>query len=86
MFKNKNQKNFKVFYVKDLNNIKKYITNSDFALCYSFGLIIKKELIKSYREGIWNIHPGDLPKYRGRHPITAAFLKNEKKLDKCSFY
>ena len=83
LLKIKNQKYFKVFWVKNFLKIKKYITSSDFALCYSFGLIIKEELIKSYSEGIWNIHPGDLPKYRGRHPITAAFLNNEKKIGVC---
>lgn len=83
LLKTKNSKNFKVFRVKSFNNIRKYLTNSEFALCYSFGLIIKKEIIKSYSNGIWNIHPGDLPKYRGRHPITAAFINNEKKIGIC---
>ena len=42
--------------------------------------IINSQIINSYSFGIWNIHPGDLPKYRGRHPITAAFLNDEKKI------
>ena len=28
--------------------------------------------------GIWNIHPGDLPSYRGRHPISWAIMNTKK--------
>jgi folate-dependent phosphoribosylglycinamide formyltransferase PurN len=49
-------------------------------ISYGFGIIFTNKIIKKYKEGIWNIHSGDLPKYRGRHPITAAFLNNEKKI------
>ncbi len=30
--------------------------------------------------GIWNIHPGYLPSYRGRHPISWALINNEKRI------
>ena len=63
---------------KSLNKIKN--TKADFAISYGFGLIFKEKNIKKYKYGIWNIHPGDLPSFRGRHPITAAFLKNKKKI------
>lgn len=49
-------------------------------ISYGFSIIFKNKFIKRYKDGIWNIHPGDLPAYRGRHPITAAFLNNEKKI------
>ncbi len=52
----------------------------ELAISYGFGLIFDRKIISEYQKGIWNIHPGDLPKYRGRHPITVAFLKNEKKI------
>lgn len=63
---------------KDL--IKINLSNSNIGISYGFGIIFKTKFIKKYREGIWNVHPGDLPSYRGRHPITAAFLNNEKKI------
>ena len=54
--------------------------NTDLAISYGFGIIFTADFIKKYPHGIWNIHPGDLPKYRGRHPITWAFLNDEKKV------
>lgn len=53
------------------------------AISFSFGIIFKKKLIERYSCGIWNIHPGDLPNYRGRHPISWAILNNEKKIGVC---
>lgn len=70
-----------VVYVKNKADIlKKSTSNSKLAISYGFGIIFNKKIIKNYKYGIWNIHTGDLPKYRGRHPITAAFLNNEKKI------
>lgn len=54
--------------------------NADLGLVFGFGIIFKKSYISKFRYGIWNFHPGDLPKYRGRHPISWAFLKDEKKI------
>lgn len=50
----------------------------DLGLSFGFGYIFRKSDFSKYKFGIWNIHPGDLPNYRGRHPITWAFLNNEK--------
>ncbi len=67
--------------IKSLNKISLDQFNGiDLAISYGFGIIFKKNFIKKYSDGIWNIHPGDLPRYRGRHPITWAFLNNEKKI------
>jgi len=63
---------------QDLTKIK--CSQSNLGISYGFSIIFKNKFIKRYKEGIWNIHPGDLPAYRGRHPITAAFLNNEKKI------
>ena len=63
---------------QDLTKINSSISN--LGISYGFGIIFKNKFIKKYKEGIWNIHPGDLPTYRGRHPITAAFLNDEKKI------
>ena len=53
---------------------------SKVGLTYGFGMIFSKSKILEYEHGIWNFHPGDLPKYRGRHPITHAFLEGEEVL------
>jgi methionyl-tRNA formyltransferase len=79
----KNNKNFpfKIFLTNKYSELKKYNKNRPLiAISCGFGLIFKKKIISEYKNGIWNIHYGDLPKFRGRHPITAAFLKNEKKI------
>jgi len=71
--------NFKrVFKNADLK--KSFTQNIDLGLVFGFGLIFKKNYINKFKHGIWNFHPGDLPKYRGRHPITWAFLNDEKKI------
>ena len=59
---------------------KKDFKNVSMAISFGFGIIFKKKFINKYSDGIWNIHPGDLPNYRGRHPISWAFLNNEKKI------
>ncbi len=71
----------KVHLIKSYKDLKKKkFFNSKLGISYGFGIIFKNEFINRYKDGIWNIHPGDLPAYRGRHPITAAFLNNEKKI------
>ena len=50
------------------------------AIVFGFGLIFERTHISAYPFGIWNVHPGELPKYRGRHPITSAFINNEKSI------
>jgi hypothetical protein len=42
-----------------------------------FSVIFKKEYIKKFTYGIWNIHTGKLPDNRGRHPIAWSFLNND---------
>lgn len=76
------KKGKKIFLVKNLKDLNKINIDQkvDLAVSYGFGFIFTKLFIQRYNEGIWNIHPGDLPKYRGRHPITAAFLNDEKKI------
>ena len=59
---------------------KTFTQNIDLGLVFGFGLIFKKNNINKFKHGIWNFHTGDLPKYRGRHPITWAFLNDEKKI------
>ena len=79
----KDQKKIKknIFLVKSQKKIIKIgSSDCDLGISYGFGVIFKNEFIKKYKNGIWNIHSGDLPKYRGRHPITVAFLNDEKKI------
>ena len=44
---------------------------------YCYTRIFKEHHIQRFTHGIWNIHPGALPLYRGKHPIEWAFYRNE---------
>ena len=45
----------------------------------SFGVMIKSDILELFEpEGILNIHPSLLPKYRGSSPIETAILNGDK--------
>lgn len=47
----------------------------------SFGVMIKSDVLDLFEpEGILNIHPSLLPKYRGSSPIETAILNGDKEL------
>lgn len=48
----------------------------DFFLMFSFGIILPEEITSSLE--IYNIHSGDLPEYKGRHPTYWATLRDER--------
>lgn len=51
----------------------------DFIVVVAFGQLIKRELLKEYKDKIINLHPSSLPKYRGPSPIQFTLLNGEKK-------
>src|SRR3989338_4014407 len=51
----------------------------DVAVLVSYGKIITKEIIDSFKYGILNIHPSLLPALRGPSPIKSAILENLEK-------
>lgn len=50
---------------------------ADIGVLAAFGKIIPKSTIKHFPNGILNIHPSLLPKYRGASPVQAAILSGE---------
>ena len=73
--------NYKIVLVKSHKDLPKKINSLiTMGISCAFGIIFKKKFLTKYTNGIWNIHLGSLPNYRGRHPITAAFLNDEKKI------
>ncbi|MDO8269394.1 MAG: methionyl-tRNA formyltransferase [Candidatus Levybacteria bacterium] len=61
----------------DLINHESLIINHSFAVLASFGAIIPQVLIDNLPNGIINIHPSLLPKYKGPSPIQYALLNGE---------
>lgn len=60
---------------KLINLIKEF--DIDIAILFAYGHIIKKDIIDAFKSGIWNIHPSDLPKYRGASPIAYPVMMGE---------
>ena len=76
-FCGKNNIEFGLYTLKKIEKEKAY---TELAITYGYNSIFSKKIIKKFKMGIWNIHPGELPKYRGRHPISWAIMNNEKKI------
>lgn len=51
----------------------------DIGVLGSFGGIIPKEILDLFPNGILNIHPSLLPKYRGPSPVQTAILNGDGK-------
>lgn len=51
----------------------------DLGVVADFGIIIPKEIINLFPEGILNIHPSLLPLLRGPTPVQTAILQGDKK-------
>jgi methionyl-tRNA formyltransferase len=65
----------KFFSAKDI--VKEKI-EADIGVLAAYGEIIPKDVIEYFPQGILNIHPSLLPKYRGASPIQGAILAGEK--------
>jgi methionyl-tRNA formyltransferase len=50
----------------------------DIAVLASYSEILSAEIISCFKNGIVNVHPSLLPKYRGAEPIRWAIRKGEK--------
>lgn len=50
----------------------------DFIVVVAFGQLIGKKLLEKYPDRIINLHPSDLPKYRGASPIQYTLLNGEE--------
>ena len=50
----------------------------DIAIMYGFGIILNRDIIDHL--DIYNIHPGKLPDYKGRHPTFFATINGDKSI------
>ena len=62
----------------ELENKFMKIPSDTMVLISGFGLIIRSAILERFK--VFNIHFGELPNYKGRHPSFFATLNNEKQL------
>lgn len=55
----------------------------DILITCAYGQILTQEILDVFPLGVWNIHAGLLPKYRGASPIQSCLLAGEKETGVC---
>lgn len=55
----------------------------DVLITCAYGQILTQEVLESFPLGVWNIHAGLLPKYRGASPIQSCLLAGESETGVC---
>ena len=55
----------------------------DIMVTCAYGQILTQDVLDSFPLGVWNIHAGLLPKYRGASPIQSCILNGEKQTGVC---
>ncbi len=51
----------------------------DVMITCAYGQILTQDVLDCFEKGVWNIHAGLLPQYRGASPIQSCILNGEKK-------
>lgn len=55
----------------------------DLLVTCAYGQILTQEVLDVFPLGVWNIHAGLLPKYRGASPIQSCLLAGERETGVC---
>ena len=58
----------------------KTLPKTEIGISYGSDIIFTHNEINQFPHGIWNIHPGLLPNYRGRHPVSWAMINGDKSI------
>jgi methionyl-tRNA formyltransferase len=69
------EKKLEVVELKDWQQLKSL--SFAFGLVAGFGKIIPREIFSQFKQGLLNLHPSLLPKYRGANPIRETILNGE---------
>lgn len=56
---------------------------ADVLVTCAYGQILTQEVLDVFPKGVWNIHAGLLPKYRGASPIQSCILAGETQTGVC---
>lgn len=73
--------NIPVFQISNTDDLKAAVakTSLQTGVLASFGKIIPESVINSFKNGIINVHPSLLPKYRGSTPIESVIINGDSK-------
>ena len=52
---------------------------ADIMITCAYGQILTQEVLDCFPKGVWNIHAGLLPQYRGASPIQSSIVNGEAK-------
>ncbi len=52
--------------------------NADILVTCAYGQILTQVVLDCFEKGVWNIHAGLLPKYRGASPIQSCIVNGER--------
>lgn len=55
----------------------------DLMVTCAYGQILTQEVLDCFKMGVWNIHAGLLPQYRGASPIQSCLLEGETQTGVC---
>jgi len=66
--------------LEDVDQVLEHIYYEDIGVSYGFGMKFTRSVIESFPKGILNIHTGDLPKYRSRHPVSWAMINGDNQI------
>ena len=65
------------------NAISEMSNDADVIVVTAYGFIIPKTILEAKKYGCLNIHPSDLPKYRGAAPLQRTIINGENKTAVC---
>ena len=70
------ERNISVYY--SANDLVDDQIEADFGILAAYGAILPKQVLKMFPNGILNIHPSLLPKFRGASPVQGTIVSGEK--------
>ena len=74
------EQGLKILQFEDINMQASFFNSidADIWITAAYGGIFSKELIKTSKYGIVNVHPSLLPKYRGATPVQSALINGDR--------
>jgi methionyl-tRNA formyltransferase len=64
--------------IEVITDLSHRLPEANLGIVASYGVIIPQSVINHFKNGILNIHPSLLPKYRGTSPVQASILNGDK--------